>query len=1439
MADGSVMFIENVGQFPDEVRFQVRGADRLLWLTDDALWVTLLAPGTQPDTKMERRLPRAFSVEDAASAPRQGVHLKLSFVGASPHARLQPFERLETKVSYFIGNDPEQWRPDVPVWGGVRYMDLYPGLDLEVSGEGGRWSWRLAADRVSSASLSAVTLQVEGAEGLALSEDALHLATAVGEYSLPLVQGLEGIGGPAASIVGSNQIHQPFVHAARASLPAPRAASSLAYATFLGGSNQELGWDYGIDVSGTGAAYVTSNTLSSDFPTTPGAFITHSNDRDAFVVKLNLEGTTLVYATFLGGAGSRGIAVDGSGAAYVTGVTTSSDFPTTPGALDTTHNGSGDAFVVKLVPNGTSLAYATFLGGHGDDYGNAIAVDRNGAAYVTGLAVSRDFPTTPGAFDNTYNNNGYGDLFVVKLNPAGTSLVYSTFLGGSSHDYVHAIAVDGSGATYVTGSASSGDFPTTPDAFDTTRNDDGYLDAFVVKLNPAGTSLVYSTFLGGSNVDISYAIAVDGSGAAYVTGHTNSGDFPTTSGTFDPTYNASGDAFVAKLNPTGTLLVYSTFLGVSSDHNGHDYGRGIAVDYSGAAYVAGQTWSNDFPATPGAFDTTYNGSGDAFVAKLNPAGTALAYATFLGGSSYDSGISIAVDGSGAAYITGYTESSNFPTTVGAFDTTYNGNGDVFVVKLTMEAQSTSFISGKITHPNRETLSAVTVWAGGVYSTTTNAEGRYSFPDLPPGEYLLTAQKEGWAFSTGVANGRHKVIIPQENPQSYDFVAVRTPVVFVPGVAGSFLDAQDNLAAWSNVWPGPARFADHSKLSLRPNQSNPNVRASDAIRELGIGFYKPLKFYEPLLSFLTNPDEGRYLEHPLAPVGTSSFLCSASLSNPITTFPTLFVFPYDWRHSNATSAQLLKKHVECIHSYYPDSQINIIAQSMGGLVARRYILDNLQDHHVNKLITVGTPWLGAPKMLNVLENGDFLGSNLKHLAMISKDELRTLVAHFAGAHELIPSRMYCQLNGGKCPFAEVGWDINGQNGDRETYDYDALVNMLNSRYPLDRQDGDTTKPGSNGQTFHERMGQDNWSQVPTDVEYHYIMGIQNQRNTISHVTATKYCLFSITLGGCKWADHSFNLSFTQGDGTVPPISARRALAGQSPSGGNITIHEVRSTGKEYDKQAEHLEMTHSSQVQECLLKILNGETCPAVITVGAAGNAVASSESLAAVEPAYYLTVVGAEWATATDSAGNVTGVISDTYIIETIPSSSYYPLGERSFMLILPTDDVYTTTFRSGEIPLYIELTREGETVTQAVRYQDLELPPNVTTTLTLTPQGLQPLRYDSTGDGVAETEVQPTVSVTGPLAADTTPPTVTVSTVFQSVGVQVTISTVDDTAVARTYYSLDGQQYQEYTAPLLVNVAQSPLIYVFADDTLANRSSLLTWRLGYGIFLPAIERGK
>ena len=274
----------------------------------------------------------------------------------------------------------------------------------------------------------------------------------------------------------------------------------------------------------------------------------------------------LLYATFLGGSGDDsgyGIAVDAAGYAYVTGYTQSDDFPTTPGAFDTSGNGWYDVFVAKLNPAGSRLAYATFLGGSGDDSGYGIAVDGAGSAYVTGKTYSTDFPITPGAVDTSYNS--VYDAFVVKLNPAGSGLAYATYLGGCTGDIGRGIALDEAGSAYVTGK-TSGCFPTTPGAFDTSYNN-AHNRAFVAKLNPTGSGLAYATYLGGTRTyeafysdDYGWGIAVDEAGHAYVTGQTDASDFPTTPGAFDTSFDSAyGGPFVAKLNPTGSGLTYATY----------------------------------------------------------------------------------------------------------------------------------------------------------------------------------------------------------------------------------------------------------------------------------------------------------------------------------------------------------------------------------------------------------------------------------------------------------------------------------------------------------------------------------------------------------------------------------------------------------------------------------------------------------------------------------------------------------------------------------------------------------------------------------------------------------------------------------------------------------------------------------------------------------------
>jgi hypothetical protein len=375
------------------------------------------------------------------------------------------------------------------------------------------------------------------------------------------------------------------------------------------------------------------------------------------------------------------------------------------------------------------VVYSTYLGGSDDDAATGIAVDSAGNAYVTGSTGSTNFPVTPGAFQTTCGNlNSCGNAFVTKLDPSGSALVYSTYLGGSDDDAATGIAVDSAGNAYVTGSASSTDFPITPGAFQTIYGG-GASDAFVTIINSTGSALLYSTFLGGSGDDFPSGIAVNSSGNAYITGFTTSTNFPVTPGAFQTVCAvcANGDAFIAEMNPNGSALVYSTFLGGSN----YSSGNGIALDSAGHAYVAGTTYSTDFPVTPGAFQTTLKGTSNAFVTKLDPTGSSLVYSTYLVGSGGDYGNGIAVDSSGDAYVTGVTGSYSFPTTHDAFQRIARGEVEAFVTKFNRSGSRlvySTYLGGS----GGDYGNAIAVDSSG-NAQVTGETGSSNFPTVDPAE----------------------------------------------------------------------------------------------------------------------------------------------------------------------------------------------------------------------------------------------------------------------------------------------------------------------------------------------------------------------------------------------------------------------------------------------------------------------------------------------------------------------------------------------------------------------------------------------------------------------------------------------------------------------------------------------------------------------------------
>ncbi len=590
--------------------------------------------------------PDGATLTPAVEHPRrqEADPIRLSLAGAAA-ATPEAVERLPGVVNDLRGDDPAKWQTEIPTFERIRYEGVYPGIDLDWHGTSGtlEYDFRLAPgadpDRITlNFGSKPVRIAPNGELVVGTGPDAIRQAAPVayqrsaqGERQTVASRFTLDASGRAGFSLGAYDrsralVIDPIV---------------LAYSTYIGGDSADIA--DGIAVDSAGAAYVTGNTESSDFNTV-GQIEGDSAASDVFVSKLNPAGSALAYSTYIGGGAgdfALGVAVDSAGAAYVSGYTDSTDFNTV-GQIEG-DSADFDVFVSKLNPAGNALAYSTYIGGDSADVADGIAVDSADAAYVTGYTFSTDYNTVNPIEGNSAGN----DAFVSKLTPAGSGLAYSTYIGGGSTDVARGIAVDSAGAAYVTGYTQSTDFNTVGQI----EGDSAGTDGFVSKLTPAGSALAYSTYIGGGSDDYALGIAVDSADAAYVAGFTGSTDFDTV-GQIEGD-SADFDAFVSKLTPAGSALAYSTYLGGASS----DEGRGIAVDASGAAYVTGYTQSTDFN-TVGQIEDDSAGD-DAFVSKLTPAGSALAYSTYIGGASSDVAQGVAVDSAGAAYLTGYTDSTDF------------------------------------------------------------------------------------------------------------------------------------------------------------------------------------------------------------------------------------------------------------------------------------------------------------------------------------------------------------------------------------------------------------------------------------------------------------------------------------------------------------------------------------------------------------------------------------------------------------------------------------------------------------------------------------------------------------------------------------------------------------------------------------------------------------
>lgn len=659
-------FEPNRGQSSSPVRFLAHSPDYTVFFTDRAV---VLAPLSCPSN---------------TAASSCWVRMKLA---ATP-LKVRGATRVPGVSNYLLGNHRQDWRTGIPHFGRVVYRNVDPGIRLAFYGNPDQLEYdflvsphanpgriRLAFDSLRGALRFRLTSRgsVEGqtpAGRLLLLQPVAYQEDARGKrVRVSSRYALDGDGCVRIEL-GRYDASRPLV-----------IDPSIVFSTYLGGSGGDSATAVAVDSTGV---YVTGGTSSANFPLSPSGTTpyqkTIGGSSDAFISKLNPSGTALIFSTYVGGTKfdkGTAIAIDGKGDVFVAGNTSSTNFPTTSGVFQSTYKGSGNSevFVLELASSGATLTYSTYLGGSGGDFAAGIALDSAGDAYVAGSTASANFPVA-----NAIQKSlaGASDAFVAKLNASGASLDYSTYLGGSQADAATAIAVDPAGEAIVAGYTFSTDFPVEAPLQPAAG---GAGDGFVAKINAAGSALVYSTYFGGSGEDRVLAVATDSAGDAYVAGVTKSPNLLTTSGVLQPAPGGSsttGDGFVAKLNPSGSQALYSTYLGGSGD----DQANGIAVDSAGDAFVTGSTTSPDFhtvnPLQSAIDQGGCAGAGpcasNAFLAVVNPQATGFVYSTYLGGSGPDYGEAVALDASGNAYLAGVTNSSNFPATGGAFQPVYGGQG---------------------------------------------------------------------------------------------------------------------------------------------------------------------------------------------------------------------------------------------------------------------------------------------------------------------------------------------------------------------------------------------------------------------------------------------------------------------------------------------------------------------------------------------------------------------------------------------------------------------------------------------------------------------------------------------------------------------------------------------------------------------------------------------
>jgi hypothetical protein len=685
-ADAS--FAPNLGEWPEHVLFHARCGAVQGWLDNHGWTLALHDTSTAPGSS------------GAGANARPAWNLRLSWPAPAEFVDArEPLERGRTRI---VGNDPSRWRSSQLDYRRVALRELAPGVALVARAAAGSFEYDLEV--AAGADPSALVFRWEGHCGLAVDErGALRVETGLGELTLPPPLAFEFAATGPRPVACSYRLldGERFVLDARR-----RAADSalwidpaLHWSTYLGGQYEQS--ITALELASDGSVVVAGHTSSIDYPTTPGAFLPfYLGGLDAFVSVLSADGSTLLRSTLIAGAGDDrivGLGLDSAGRAVVAGDTTSTDFPFTPGAFDTTMDGPSDVFVARLAPGFDALEWSTFVGGASREIAGDMALRPDGAPVLVGATRGAGFPTSANAYDSSYNGGSFaGDAFALELAPGGDALRWSTYLGGPSEELAEHVSLDASGAVSLSGMAYGPGFPITFGAFDSTF--EGFEEPFVARLDAQGANLLYSTYFGGPLNDEIRALLARDDGSLWIGGRTEDPQHPLTASAHDTVFEGPSEGFASQLAPGGNALLHSTFFGGADE----DAVNALHFDAQNRLIVGGETLSADFETTPGAFDRGFDTTAstfefDAFLVRFAPNLASVDYATYFGGRNPERIAAIRTDAQGVLVFAGHTRGADLPTTSNAFQPAWNitALSEGFVTRLELVLHPIPYGSPKL------------------------------------------------------------------------------------------------------------------------------------------------------------------------------------------------------------------------------------------------------------------------------------------------------------------------------------------------------------------------------------------------------------------------------------------------------------------------------------------------------------------------------------------------------------------------------------------------------------------------------------------------------------------------------------------------------------------------------------------------------------------------